>query len=311
MERDEVEQEVTDLLVIALEFQKRPMAAMLYCRRALECQVHAVYHDQYGHFPDKDGFKDLTTIMKKIDQHLTTQTKELIWSINAQTRSSMHWSNESRGDKGAKTHHVEAVVSTIKSLYQDIFSSELILTGLDIGKNTEKIVKKAINKDLTDLGIEDDLKNIEPPNEEGLENIGMLLDAADAATEIGIKFDPWEEIRLGSAARLSGQLERAEGHYKQALRHFKGDSNRQGESESLGNLKITGIVRGDSEETERLGLESLKISREFENRIGEADSLNCLGNIALTRGDSEEAERLYLESLEISREIGNLYEEGA
>ena len=311
MERDEVEQEMTDLLVEALEFQERPKAAMFYCRLALECQIHAKYHDQEGHFPDEDGFKDFTKIMGKIEQSLTTQTKEVLWSINAQTRGSMHWGNETSGNKGAKTRHVTAVVNQISATYQDMFGSELILTGLEIGGTNENIVKKSISKALTDLGIENDSKNIELPNGENLPNeedlmyIEVLLDAAEAAVEKGIMFDPWHDIRLGLAAKLAGHLERAEGHYKQALRHFKQIGDRGGEAGSLNNLGIIAETRGDLIEAERLQRESLAIRREIGDRGGEADSLFNLGLIAETRGDLVEAERLHQESLAIMREIGD------
>jgi Tfp pilus assembly protein PilF len=51
--------------------------------------------------------------------------------------------------------------------------------------------------------------------------------------------------------------------------------------------------------------EWLAIKREIGDRKGEADSLHNLGLIAITRGDRDEARRLYQESLAIKREIGD------
>jgi phosphomevalonate kinase len=197
VERDEIGQEVTYLLVAALKFQtgNRPKVAMYYCRQALECQVHAVYYDQYEQFPDKDGFKDLTNIMKKIEQHLTTQTKELLWSINASTRGSMHWSNETRGDKGAKTHHVEAVISMIKAVYQDIFSEDLIILDSSIEEKEEENVKKA-------------LERVDENSKQALQRFKQVGNLEGEAFSLG---------NLGDIAKTRGDQEAAHRCYTEAV----------------------------------------------------------------------------------------------
>ena len=192
---------MTDLLVTALEFQERqrPKVAMYYCRQALECQVHAVYHEQNEHFPDEDGFKDLRTIMKEIDQYLTTQTKELLWSINAQTRQSMHWNNETRGDKGAQTRHVNAVVSQIEAAYQDIFGDELIITGLGIKEKEENIVKKA-------------LERVDENSKQALQRFKQNGDLEGEALSLG---------NLGDIAKTRGDQEDAHRFYTEAVRIWR------------------------------------------------------------------------------------------
>jgi phosphomevalonate kinase len=192
MARGQIRQEVTSLLVTALEFQeqKRPKAAMLYCRQALECQVHAVYYDQSGRFPDEDGFKDFTKIMVEIDQYLTTQTKELLWSINASTLGSMHWSNETRGVKGAKIHHVEPVVSMIKAVYQDIFSEDLI-----IEEKEGEIVKKALNR-------------VDENSKQALQRFKQNGDLKGEAFSLG---------SLGDIAKTRGDQEAAHRFYTEAV----------------------------------------------------------------------------------------------
>lgn len=119
------------------------------------------------------------------------------------------------------------------------------------------------------------------------------------------KFDAWKLNEIGSAAKLAGQLERAEGYYKQALRKFKSDDDKKGEAYSLNNLGMIARTRGDLSEAERLYRESLAIKIEIGDRQGEASSLNNLGIIAKARGDLVEAERLYRESLAINIEIGD------
>ena len=124
-------------------------------------------------------------------------------------------------------------------------------------------------------------------------------------------FKPWKLIEIGNAAQLAGNLELAEGNYKQACRKYKLDGNREGEANSLNNLGIIAQIRGDLAEEERLHRESLVIKREIGDRGGEAHSLNSLGIIAQRRGDLAEAERLYRDCLAIGREIGDRAGEAA
>jgi len=126
-----------------------------------------------------------------------------------------------------------------------------------------------------------------------------------------IEFDAWKLLELGNAAELAGQLERAEGYFKQAQRKFLSSDDRKGGADSLNNLGRIAFRRGDLAEAERLYRESLAIRREIGNRQGEAGSLGNLGNIAQTRGDRAEAKRLYRESLAITREIGDRQSEAA
>ena len=143
----------------------------------------------------------------------------------------------------------------------------------------------------------------------------IALEASALAEEMrknqNIEFDAWVLVELGNTAELAGQLERAEGYYKQAKRKFLTDDDRKGEAASLGNLGNIAYTRGDLAEAERLQRESLAVEREIGNRQGEAASLNNLGLIAETRGDLAEAERLQRESLKIRREIGDRQGEAA
>jgi len=195
---EEMRLEVADNVVLALQLlqgQERPKAAMLHCRLALECLAQAKYHDLHGQFPDEDGFKDLTEIMKGIDNSLTTQTKEVLWSINAQTRGSMHWSYENSGNKGAKPHHVESVVSQIKTSYQDIFSEELILPGFSIKEKEENGVKKALGR------VYDNTK-------QALQRFKQVGDLEGEAFSLG---------NLGDIAKTRGDQEAAHRCYTEAV----------------------------------------------------------------------------------------------
>ena len=122
-----------------------------------------------------------------------------------------------------------------------------------------------------------------------------------------IGFDAWKLIEIGDAARLAGQLERAEGDYKQAQRKFKSEDDRQGEAASLKNIAYT---RGDLDEAERLYRQNLAISKEIGDRQGEAKSLNNLRIVAEKRGEQDTANIFLREANEIRRELGlPVYEE--
>ena len=135
VEHAEVEQEVTDFLLLATEFSDRPPAAMAYCRLAAECIIHNLHHREFGEFPkpDKKGsYPSLAGTVTRVKDSIERQTSEVLYSINAQSRGSLHWDFEGRG-KGAKKYHVEAVISQISNAFNDIYDKELSLTGMKIG----------------------------------------------------------------------------------------------------------------------------------------------------------------------------------
>ena len=122
-------QEVTDLLHMALKFQNYPPAGMSYCRQAIECIVHHKYFLESGKIPTSDDegrFPSLLSITKKVGDCLGRQTREVIGSINAQSRGSLHWDFHSRG-MGAEKHHVQAVVNQVAIVFKDIFDVEIQL----------------------------------------------------------------------------------------------------------------------------------------------------------------------------------------
>ena len=307
MDRADVEQEVTDLLVTALEFSERPGAAMLYCRHTLECMAHAVHFDQFGRYPDEEGFLDFTEIMKRIESGLERQTKEILWSINAQTRSSMHWSIETRREKGAKTRHAEAVVNQISATYQDLFGSKLVLTGIDIDSETiEDTIRRAVRKELSDLGIE----KVSIPNEKDVnqDDLVELLEAVDAATEKGVDFDADEDILLGNAASIAGKYELAEHHYNEGMQYFLSNKDRYGESTVLNNLGCLKLQMGEIGEAERLFRGSLAIAKESQDNFSLTPlPLNNLGLIAKVRGYLDEAKQLFAESLSNAQDLDDYY----
>ena len=144
----------------------------------------------------------------------------------------------------------------------------------------------------------------EDPTEEEVLAAGEAMEAHEELEEMGAELDPWNYIKLASAAKLRGRTITAAGYMREALHLFRESGDRQGEAISMNNLGLIADIRGDYDEAERLYNESLAIKREIGNRQGEAASLDNLGRIARNRGDWDEAERLYRESVRIKNEIG-------
>ena len=305
MDLVEVEQRVTGFLLTALEFPNHPDVGMLQCRKAMECILHHKYYEEYGEYPvtDQEGkYPSLIKIWKGIEKILQKQTSEVIFSINSQTRGSLHWDFDSRNDT-LKQRHVDAVIGQITNLFEDVFGTIIVLEGLKISdKKFENNVKIFLNEELTKEGITQD--SITSEGNADLEKLGTILDVAEAANRKGVEYDNWDLIRLGNAANLKGELEISEGYYRQAHRKFMITGEQVGVAVSLNNLGLIAKTRGDLEEAERLYKESLAIYKEIGNREGEANSLGKLGLIAISRGDLEEFDRLLKENLKLRLEIG-------
>ena len=175
------------------------------------------------------------------------------------------------------------------------------------GVPMSEVAEMIANEKLAYKQLELELETFKNSKDEDIQKIAAekaVLIFEEMKKEERTNFDPWKLIEIGKAAQLAGNLEIAEGNYKQACRKFKSDGDRQGEADSLNNLGQIAVIRGDLAEGERLFRESSAIHKETGDRSGEASSLGNLGIIADTRGDLAEAERLYQESLAIMRKIG-------
>ena len=170
-----------------------------------------------------------------------------------------------------------------------------------------EVAEMIANEKLAYKQLELELETFKNSKDEDIQKIAAekaVLIFEEMKKEERTNFDPWKLIEIGDAAVLAGQLERAEGYYKQALRKFKSEDDRQGEAASLNNLGLIARIRGDLDEAERLHRESLAIKKEIGNRQGEANSLYNLGLIAETRGEEDAANNLFKEAKEILLELG-------
>ena len=83
--------------------------------------------------------------------------------------------------------------------------------------------------------VDEKLAQMNQENDE-LRREQIALEATKLAEEMeknkNIEFDAWKLIEIGGAAELAGQLELAEGYFKQAHRKFKIEDNTRGQAVS-------------------------------------------------------------------------------
>jgi len=129
-----------------------------------------------------------------------------------------------------------------------------------------------------------------------------VIETANSITSSGANFDPMEELRLSDVAFLAGQLEKAEGSVKQALREFRVEGDRAGEAAAL--LKINWFERnkGRIKHAEKLIEESLHISQDLADINGTVEAMLELAAFArFIHSDLDKARKLLDESLIISK----------
>ena len=331
MEQAEVDQEVTDLLLTALQFLPNyPPAAMLYCRQSIECIIHNKYFQEEGEKPTEDeqgNFPSLMAITKNVKKSLGKQTARVVGSINIQSRGSLHWDFDSRG-RAAKSHHVKAVINQVVITHKDIFGSEIVLEGLRIDDETlEGTVKKTIDNLLSDQGITTD-PNFQEKNV-NVEEVGKILELADAALEKGIELDLEGRNRLGLAAINSGQYEVAQAYFHDALLRIRDTGVHKleilsstarywlfWEATLLGNIGIVQNYRNEFTDALTMFHESIVIFKKLDEHTEEARILMNLGTVSHRAanwdvGNEEEQEgyldtslAFYEESLALYRKLG-------
>ncbi|MDQ1590457.1 MAG: hypothetical protein QOG71_1084 [Pyrinomonadaceae bacterium] len=115
---------------------------------------------------------------------------------------------------------------------------------------------------------------------------------------------------LGSAYRMTGQIERAIDSHEQGLKLASDISNRHIESVFLGNLGNCYISLGQTKRAIDYHEQSLAIARESNNLEAKSSSLGNLGNCYSALGDNDRAFECYEQSLAIDRKMGYRLGEG-
>jgi len=262
----------------------------------------ATYWSEKGKFHDENYNRFVEVIQTFLANPMNICKKNSETSEQGEKESSrMNIKYNIKGNKNIQINARDDVISSIgdgaMAAGRDIIIHK---HGIDPDEYAEKLAKI--------IHLEEQLKRLnEEKNEERQKVLAKesTISAEKMKQDKHIEFSSDKLIELGKAAQLAGRLEIAEGNFKQALRKFENDDDRQGEGSSLNHLGIIAKTRGDLVEAERLYRESLAIMREVGNRQGEANSLSNLGNIAETLGELGEAERLVRESLATFKEIGD------
>ena len=300
MSRQPVVNEIATLLNNANSMKDFPDAAMLYCRKALECISHSKFSEMFGTFPNLEQYPSFSKVMKKIDVDLNSQTKHTMWSVNAQTRSSLHWSKETEGGREGKFHHVLAVIQQIKAIFQDIFGSELRLKK---SPNSQKSLATGI----IDENITHSMNAINSDGELGrdeLEYIEITIDAAQEAVENGVLFAPERELELGKLSVVSGSYVKAKSHLEQAKRGFENAENWESMVNAM--IELAGLYRTleDDDIARNLVEQCREISKSKNLESCLATSYKNLGNLCRT-DEPLKAEQFYNDAMQIYKKIND------
>jgi tetratricopeptide (TPR) repeat protein len=315
MERGVLEQEITDFLVIASEFSDYPDASMLWCRKATECLVHALYHDKKGSFPipdDEGKYPSFFNVFQLVKEYLSRQNKEVLVSINAQTRPSMHWSSDTAGNNAVKFHHVEPIISSIVSIYKDIFGTTLHIKGAyDANKGSiETKIKNSISNQLQEAGInpkKPDVNDKLYSPEEELE-LKEILKSVDVAGKKDIHFEAWDHISIANASLRLGDEEVSKWHYDEALRLFTEQDDDIGIEAVMWGLSTLSSRKGELKKSEELVFKGMMSAVERGDLLHQTYWVNKLGNVFFQQSDYVEAENMFQDNLKFCRENFRIHE---
>ena len=110
-------------------------------------------------------------------------------------------------------------------------------------------------------------------------------------------------VALGVLAFRTGDLEKAQTKYKEALRIYSDINEKKGKANAFWTLGDLAFRTGALEKAEIRFEEALKIYRDIDVALGEANALLRLGVLAFQTGDLEKAQTKYREALRIYRDI--------
>ena len=115
---------------------------------------------------------------------------------------------------------------------------------------------------------------------------------------------------LGVVSAEQGDYARARAYFEQVLCIYREIGDRQGEGRTLNNLGIVSGKQGDYAGTRAYLNQALRIYREIGDRHGEGGTLSNLGEVSDTLGDYAGAMAYFEQALSIYREIGDRQVEG-
>ena len=110
---------------------------------------------------------------------------------------------------------------------------------------------------------------------------------------------------LGNIYRSRGDLENAEGYYRQSLELAQAMANEERQVAALGNLGLLHQTRGDLDKAEAFYRRALELNEALGRNGLMAIQYNNLGTIHQTRGDLDKAEAFYRKALELNEALGS------
>ena len=301
--------EVTNLVSSASAMRLYPDAAMLYCRKALECIVHNKYNEIFGDFPTRNDvghFSSVSSIMKKIQPELTGQTIHTLHSINHQAKSSIHWSKESRGGTEGKFHHVIAVISQIRAVFIDLYGMEI--PEVEPVHSQSDLSTEIVNQTITD--ITSMVSDQHEPDIDELNFVELTSDAAEEALQSGMHISPQKELQIGKLAATAGEYERAITHLEQAAFRLKSTFDWKEMIDAKLELASVHRTLGDNGLARNLAEECLDLAQSRNLHHSIAESYKMLGN-TFRNSETDDAIKHYKNALKIYSSIGDEQGQGA
>jgi class 3 adenylate cyclase/tetratricopeptide (TPR) repeat protein len=115
-------------------------------------------------------------------------------------------------------------------------------------------------------------------------------------------------MNIGSTHIHRYELDEAENELNQALDYYESSQVRDYLPELYGLFAELALIRGDLDEAESLGRQSIDLARELKLPVEEGHNLRIMGEIAFAGQNFEEAERFFRTANEIVVEAGDEYE---
>ena len=186
-------QRISNYLKMAMREENPKVGLGFYCRHANESLAHEIHYELRGFYPDVDGYRGFSKIIKEIEGEISEINRSKLWKVADLGNRSAH--HGSKSDFSPTKKHVEDSVENIISVYSDFFGSNLDFShDLDPSSEDDSISK----------GIENDLRRMEIPDTPGR-----------------------ELLSLGIAADLRGRTFHSEGYYRQAIQLFQENKNKR------------------------------------------------------------------------------------
>jgi len=306
--------EVSELLMAADRIPRMD-GKMFFYRKSLECMVKTMHYEMHSVFPSEKNEWKFWKIMRNIESELDASVRTTIWSLHNFINKSelIHWTPENSSSIDPTTEYYSTIGDEIRGLFHLAFEFELEREGSKRYSNEmfSETVNRVVRSELTDRNISEESKP-EDLSSEDAEDIDEILTVANIAEENGVAFGAWESFDLGNAALVRGSTEAAERSFKESLRLFQEEGDKEGILASYNCMAALALRSGDLDEARHYWRKIHDITDKNEIEVDKAapptfSSLNGLGSVSYHRGKFQMAESLFSQALEVAINLDDAF----